>query len=119
MIEDTPEGRRRVIQLSDLATRMSRLRIATPDRQPFTIDLDSLATRVNDPGVTVRDAVGRIRIRGDSAVFSLSTGALPDSRFSGGGAVTWPRDTILFDFQVVSPHVNLVDLRWVSPDFLQ
>ena len=117
VIEDTPEGRRRVIQLSDLATRMSRLRIATPDRQPFTIDLDSLATRVSDPGVTVRDAVGRIRIRGDSAVFSLSTGALPDSRFSGGGAVTWPRDTILFDFQVVSPHVNLVDLRWVSPGF--
>jgi translocation and assembly module TamB len=117
LIEDTPEGRRRVIQLSDLATRMSRLRIATPDRQPFTIDLDSLATRVNDPGVTLRDAVGRVRIRGDSAVFSLSRGALPDTRFSGGGAVTWPRDTILFDFQVIAPQVNLEDLRWVSPQF--
>ncbi|HEY9015276.1 MAG TPA: hypothetical protein VIM84_09465, partial [Gemmatimonadales bacterium] len=117
IIEDTPEGRRRVILLSDLATRMSRLRIATPDRKPFTIDLDSLATRVNDPGVTVRNAVGRIRIRGDSAVFSLSEGALPDTRFSGGGAVTWPRDTILFDFQVISQKVNLEDLRWVSPQF--
>jgi translocation and assembly module TamB len=117
LIEDTPEGRRRVIQLSDLATRISRLLIASPDRQPFTIDLDSLATRVNDPGVTLRDAVGRVRIRGDSAVFSLSRGALPDTRFSGGGAVTWPRDTILFDFQVISPHVDLEDLRWVSPLF--
>jgi translocation and assembly module TamB len=117
LIEDTPEGRRRVILLSDLATRVSRLRIATPDRKPFTIDLDSLATRVNDPGVTLRNAVGRVRIRGDSAVFSLSQGALPDTRFSGGGAVTWPRDTILFDFQVTSPHVNLEDLRWVSPKF--
>jgi hypothetical protein len=117
VIEDSPEGLRRVILLSDLATKVSRLRIATPDRKPFTIDLDSLATRVNDPGVTLRNAVGRVRIRGDSAVFSLSEGALPDTRFSGGGAVTWPRDTILFDFQVISPHVNLEDLRWVSPNF--
>src|SRR4051812_9862436 len=117
IVEDSPEGLRRVIILADLATRMSRLRIATPDRKPFTIDLDSLATRVNDPGVTLTNAVGRVRIRGDSAVFSLSRGALPDSRFSGGGAVTWPRDTILLDFQVIAPRVNLEDLRWVSPDF--
>ena len=31
--------------------------------------------------------------------------------------MTWPRDTILYDFQVISPHVNLEDLRWVSPGF--
>jgi translocation and assembly module TamB len=117
VIEDSPEGLRRVILLSDLATRVSRLLIASPDRKPFTIDLDSLATRVNDPGVTLRNAVGRVRIRGDSAVFSLSRGALPDTRFSGGGAVTWPRDTILFDFQVIAPRINLEDLRWVSPNF--
>ena len=117
IIEDSPEGFRRVILLSDLTTRLSRLRIATPDRQPFTIDLDSLATRVSDPAVTLRDAAGRVVLRGDSAVFSLARGALPDTRFSGGGAVTWPRDTILYDFQFISPHVNLEDLRWVSPDF--
>jgi hypothetical protein len=117
LIEESPEGLRRVIILADLATKVSRLRIATPDRLPFTIDLDSLATRVNDPGVTLRNAVGRVRIRGDSAVFSLARGALPDTRFSGGGAVTWPRDTILFDFQVIAPQVNLEDLRWVSPHF--
>ena len=117
VIEQSPEGLRRVILLSDLATRISNMQIATPDRKPFTIDLDSLATRVSDPGVTVRDAVGRVRIRGDSAVFSLSRAALPDTRLSGGGAITWPRDTILFDFEVISPHVNMEDLRWVSPNF--
>ena len=116
-IEDSPEGFRRIILLADLTTRMSRLRIATPDRKPFTIDLDSLATRINDPAVTLHDAAGRIILRGDSAIFSLSRGALPDTRFSGGGAVTWPRDTILYDFQMISPHVNLEDLRWVSPQF--
>jgi translocation and assembly module TamB len=117
IIEESPEGLRRVILLSDLTTRLARLRIATPDRLPFTIDLDSLATRINDPAVTLRDAAGRVVLRGDSAVFSLSRGALPDTRFSGGGAVTWPRDTILYDFQVIAPQVDLVDLRWVSPDF--
>ena len=117
VIEESPEGLRRVILLSDLTTRLSRLRIATPDRKPFTIDLDSLATRINDPAVTLRDAAGRVVLRGDSAVFSLSRGALPDTRFSGGGAVTWPRDTILYDFQVIAPRVNLEDLRWVSPKF--
>ncbi len=117
IIEDGPDGLRRVILLSDLATRLARLRIVTPDRKPFTIDIDSLATRINDPAVTLRDAVGRVRLRGDSAVFSLARGALPDTRFSGGGAVTWPQDTMLFDFQVISPHVNLEDLRWVSPGF--
>jgi translocation and assembly module TamB len=117
VIEESPEGLRRVILLSDLTTRLSRLRIATPDRLPFTIDLDSLATRINDPAVTLRDAAGRVVLRGDSAIFSLSRGALPATRFSGGGAVTWPRDTILYDFQVIAPEVSLEDLRWVSPDF--
>jgi translocation and assembly module TamB len=117
IIEESPEGLHRVILLSDLTTRLSRLRIATPDRKPFTIDLDSLATRINDPAVTLRHAAGRVVLRGDSALVSLERGALPDTRFSGGGAVTWPRDTILYDFQVISPQVNLEDLRWVSPDF--
>ena len=117
IIEESPEGLRRVILFSDMTTRMARLRITTPDRLPFTVDLDSLAARVNDPGVTIRDAVGRVRLHGDSAVFSLSRGALPDTRVSGGGAVTWPGGPILYDFQLTAPHVNLEDLRWVSPDF--
>ena len=117
IIEDGADGLRRVILLSDLNARFARLRITTPDRLPFTVDIDSLATRINDPAVTLRDAVGRVRLHGDSAIFSLSRGALPDTRFSGGGALTWPHDTTLFDFQVTSPYVNLDDLHWVSPDF--
>ena len=117
LIQESREGLRRVIILDDLTTVLSRLRISSPDRQPFTLDLDSLATRVNDPGVTITDAKGRLRLRGDSAVFSLERGAMPNSVFSGGGAVTWPNDTILFDFQMEAPRISLVDLRWVSPDF--
>jgi len=117
ILELAPEGYRRIIELRDLTTVMSRLSISTPDRRPFTIDLDSLATKVNDPGITLTDAKGRLRLAGDSAVFSLERGAMPRSVFSGGGAVTWPSDTILFDFQMEAPQVSLLDLRWVSPDF--
>ena len=117
VIEEGPDGLRKVILLSDLDARFSRLRITTPDRLPFTVDIDSLATRVSDPAVTVRDAGGRVRLHADSAIFSLSRGSLPNTRFSGGGALTWPHDTTLFDFQMTSPHVNLDDLHWVSPDF--
>ena len=117
VIEASPEGLRKVILFSDLTTRMGRLRISTPDHLPFTVDLDSLATRVSDPAVTVRDAVGRIRLHADSAIFGFSRAYLPDTRVSGGGAVTWPHDTVLFDFQATSPHVNLQDLLWVSPHF--
>ncbi|MEP7175095.1 MAG: translocation/assembly module TamB domain-containing protein [Gemmatimonadales bacterium] len=117
IIEEGSDGYRRVILLSDLDAQFARLRIATPDRLPFTADIDSLAMRVNDPAVTFRDAAGRVRLHGDSAIFSLSRGALPDTRFAGGGAVTWPHDTTLFDLQVTSSHVNLDDLHWVSPDF--
>jgi translocation and assembly module TamB len=117
VIEEGPDGLRKVIMLSDLDARFARLRITTPDRLPFTADIDSLASRVSDPALTLRDAVGRVRLHGDSAIFSLSRGALPDTRFIGGGALTWPHDTTLFDFQITSPHVNLDDLHWVSPDF--
>ena len=67
VIEEGYDGLRRVILLSDLNARFARLRITTPDRKPFTVDIDSLATRVSDPAVTLRDAVGRVRLHADSA----------------------------------------------------
>ena len=117
VVEDSPDGLKRVVMFSDLTARFDRMRITTPDRLPFTLDIDSLATRISDPAVTLRDAVGRLRLHGDSLVFSLSRGALPNSGFSGGGAVTWPHDTTLFDLQIIAPRLDLDDLRWVSPDF--
>jgi len=116
-IEEARDGLSRVIVMRDLTTVLSTLQISTPDRKPFTIDLDTLATRISDPAVNLTDAAGRIRFHGDSAVFSLRRGAMPSSVFSGGGAVTWPRDTVLFDFQMNATQVSLNDLRWVSPQF--
>ena len=35
----------------------------------------------------------------------------------GGGVVRWPRGPILFDFALEADTVDLMDLRWISPDF--
>lgn len=117
VIEPGPEGLERVLEFASLSTVLTRMRISTPDRKPFAIDLDSLATRVSDPQVDLRDAAGRLAFHGDSIIFSLRRAALPNSRFSGGGAVLSRNGRTLYDFQVVSPQLDLVDLRWVSPDF--
>jgi hypothetical protein len=117
VIQPGPEGLDRVIEFAQLTTVLSRMRISTPDHKPFAIDLDSLATHVSDPRVTVRDAAGRLSFHGDSIIFSLRRGALPNTRFSGGGAVLSRKGHTLYDFQMVSPQVDLVDLRWISPDF--
>ncbi len=117
VIESGAEGLQRLIEFERIAARLQRMRVSTPQRDPFMIDIDSLATGISDPQVELRDAAGRFRIGRDSLVFSLERGALPNSRFAGGGAVTWPQDTILYDFQVVAPQASLADLRWVSPQF--
>ncbi len=117
VIEPTREGLQRLIEFERIAARFQRMRISTPEHDPFMIDIDSLATGISDPQVELRDAAGRFRIGHDSLVFSLERGALPHTRFAGGGAVTWPQDTILYDFQVVAPQASLADLRWVSPQF--
>ena len=117
VIEQTDEGLRRVIQLDDMAALLKHLRIASPDGEPFTLDLDSLAGRLNDPAMTITDAVGRARLKGDSVIFSLERAALPHTVVAGGGAVTWPRGTVLFDFELDAPRADLTDLRWISPKF--
>jgi hypothetical protein len=116
-IADSREGLRRVIRFEQLTAFMPRLRIASPDRRPFTIDLDTLATRISDPQVRLTDAVGRLSFPSDSVVFSFERAAMANTVVAGGGAVTWPRDTTLFDFQLLAPQVDLADLRWISPDF--
>jgi autotransporter translocation and assembly factor TamB len=35
----------------------------------------------------------------------------------GVGRVDWPRDTLLYDFELTGPEVALADLRWISPGF--
>ncbi|HXG44694.1 MAG TPA: translocation/assembly module TamB domain-containing protein [Gemmatimonadales bacterium] len=117
VVLETPDGLRRVVTLSALDARVSRLTVSHPDGSPLTFEVDSLATRVSDPAVTVVDLGARGWTRGDSLAFTLHRAALPNSRFTGGGVVTWPRGPVLYDFTLEAPRLDLADLRWVSPDF--
>jgi hypothetical protein len=117
VIEDSPDGLHRLIRFQPLTAHFLRLRIATPDHKPLAFELDTLATAISDPAITVTDLVARGWTAGDSLVFTVMRGALPGTRVRGGGAVTWPRRIPLFDFAFVAPAVDLVDLRWVSAGF--
>ena len=47
----------------------------------------------------------------------IDSAELPSSRVRGGGALRWPRDTVLYDFTLDADRMALEDLRWISPDF--
>lgn len=114
---ETDAGFRRVIRFDSLEARLSRLLISSPAREPLTIDIAALGTRISDPAVTIVDLSAHVWQRGDSLGFALQRGELADTRASGEGFVTWPRGPLLYDFALTAPRVNLADLRWISPDF--
>jgi hypothetical protein len=117
VIEESPEGLRRLVRADGLTARLPLLRLATPQKDPVEVEFDSLAVRFSDPGVTIRDLVGRLRLRNDSITVSVVRGALPGSEFHGGGVVSFPSDTLLYDLALEAPKLDLKDLRWISPDF--
>ncbi|MEP6572265.1 MAG: translocation/assembly module TamB domain-containing protein [Gemmatimonadota bacterium] len=117
IVEESPEGLRKVLSFDSLNLRMPVLRISTPDHQPLTFNIDSLRTLVSDPAITVRDLQAHGWTKGDSLAFTISRGALPHTRFHGGGVITWPKGPMLYDFALEVPLLDLEDVRWVSPDF--
>lgn len=93
------------------------MRISSPDRKPFSATIGSLAARVSDPGLTVVDLRGEIVQGADSLLFDLERAALPNTVTRGKGRIDWPQDTLLYQFELAASRLDLVDLRWVSPDF--
>lgn len=116
-IVESEHGPMRVYTFDRLDARLPRIRVSTPDRDPILVRIASLRTDLGDPKVSIRDAVGEIITQGDSLRFRFERAALPGTVVSGGGAVRWPQDTILFDFTLDADTVDLKDLRWISPDF--
>ena len=97
--------------------RFQAMRLSTPDHRPFTTTIASFAAAVSDPGLTIRDLKGAITQGGDSLLFQLDRAALPATVLSGAGRLRWPADTVLYQFEMAASAVDLVDLRWVSPQF--
>lgn len=117
MVLDTPEGTRLAIGFSDLDASVRRLRIATPDRQPLLAVIDSMRVDVSDPQVRVVQLQGVVRQKGDSLDFSLTEARLPGTRATAEGRISWPQDTILWNFRAVAPELDLKDLRFIAPEF--
>lgn len=117
VVLETVDGLRRVIEFDSVNVKFPRMLVSSPDREPTTLDLDSLSTRVSDPAVDLVYLSAHLWTRGDSLAFTAHQAALPNSRFSGGGVITWPRGPLLYDFTLDAPRLDLRDLRWVSPDF--
>ncbi len=115
VIEDSPEGLRKVIVLDSLNARLPELRISTPARAPIMADIDSLATRVSDPAVDLRDFAGRVTIVGDTARIIARHGELPNTTFQGSGDVAFPGGALLLDLTFDAPRVDLRDVRGFVP----
>jgi hypothetical protein len=117
VIVEGAEGLELVRRFDSLDLGLDRLTISTPNRDPLSMVIDTLGVRVSDPGVRVQQVRGRARIHQDSLIFEITRGALPGSRFQGAGVVTFPEGPLLLDFGLRFSELDLVDLRWVSPDF--
>lgn len=111
------QGLERLVLFSGLSARIPRLTLSTPDHRPTSLRVDTLALAISDPAMTLLDFRGDIALPSDSAVFRVERAALPRTVVTGGGAVTWPRDTILYDFRFEAREAALADLRWVAPAF--
>jgi hypothetical protein len=118
-IEDggTGEGLQQYRTIEGLNAKFSRARVSTPEREPILLQVDSLSLVVSDPLIDVRDLSGEIRQQNDTLWFDLRRAELPGTRGTARGLVSWPADTLLFDFNFNAGRVALADLRFVSPDF--
>ena len=117
-IEDQgADGLVQIRTVEGLTARFPVLRLVTPDRLPIRVVIDSLAAQISDPLLSITDLRAEVQAEGDSLWFTLDRAALPATWLKGEGTLTWPRDTLLFNFELEAPEVALADLRFVSPDF--
>lgn len=117
LIETDADGRRRVRRFDHVNALVRALRISSPTEQGIRIDVDSLATRVTDPDVVVRDLSGRAIIEGDSLDADFPVVVLPGTRASLRGKFRWPQGPVLYDLAVRADSATLSDLRFIVPGF--
>jgi translocation and assembly module TamB len=103
--------------IEGLSARFAVFRLVTPDRRPIRAVIDSLAAQLSDPLLTLTDLKAELHSEADSLWFSLDRAALAATVMHGEGVLSWPRDTVLFNFELQAPELALADLRFISPDF--
>ena len=117
-IEDAgPDGLVQVRTVELAYGRFGDMRLSSPDRAPIAMRIDSLYFAMNDPLFTITDARGELSTANDTLRFDLAHAGMPGTSLVGEGMLTWPRDTLMFDFEFDAKRVALADLRFVSPEF--
>ncbi|HET7790071.1 MAG TPA: translocation/assembly module TamB domain-containing protein [Gemmatimonadales bacterium] len=111
------EGRHRVRRFEHLNLRLAALRVSSPTDPGVRADVASLALQLDDPRVAISDLAGRIATAGDSLTLDLGLVALPHSRFSLKGRLSWPRDTVLYDLSIRADSATLADVRFIDQRF--
>lgn len=91
----------------------ARLSSPLPFERPMRFDITRLEAKVSNPDIDLRGARGRVDIRGDSLALNLEDARLPGSSLRVRGALTWPRDTLLYALTVGSTRFATGDLRWI------
>ena len=86
---------------------MPLVRISSPDNAPLTLDIDSLATRLSDPAITITDLARPRLDPGGHAGLHPARAALPGTKAIGGGVVTWPEGPVLYDFTLDASRFDL------------
>src|SRR2546422_1229674 len=111
------DGPLRVRRFDHVAARLAALRLSSPREQGIRMDITGLAVRSSDPGVELRDVVGRITVVGDSLDADLERVRLPGSALQARGRVRWPRGTLLYDFEARADSATLADFRFIDSRF--
>ena len=109
--------RRRVRRFDGLNAQMATLRLSSPGERGILADIQRLAVTMSDPVVELRDVRGRLLVLGDSLELDFERLALPGSSLAGRGRVRWPRDTLLYDLDLVADSATLTDFRFIDRRF--
>ncbi len=109
--------RRRVRRFDGLDARLNALRLSSPRERGIQLDIRHLAVASTDPPFRMTDARGRVVVAGDSIEINLERLRLPGSSLAARGRVRWPRDTVLYDLDLVVDSATLTDFRLVDQRF--
>src|SRR5256885_928235 len=89
---------------------LSALQVSSPRERGIRIDISRLAMESSDPAVRVEDAVGRLRVIGDSMDVQLARVRLPHSALRDArGTLRWPHGPLLFDLRLRADSATLDD----------
>jgi translocation-and-assembly-module (TAM) inner membrane subunit TamB-like protein len=115
LIEPGPEGYRKAVRFDRFGGHFDLLQVSSPSREPLAARFDSLAVRVSDPGLDLRNAAGEVELDDGRLTLALTDGALPATDFSGAGTVVLRGPAPKFDLRVAAPRVALRDARGFVP----